>query len=167
VEPDIITTAKSIAGGLPLSGITGKAEIMDAPHVGGLGGTFGGNPLACRAALAVMETFEEENLLGRAEEIGKRVMERFLEMQGDHPLIGDVRGIGAMVAMELVRDRATKEPAKEETGRLVKKCYEKGLVTISAGTYSNIMRILMPLVITDAELDRGLAILEESLDEIS
>jgi 4-aminobutyrate aminotransferase/(S)-3-amino-2-methylpropionate transaminase len=166
VEPDIITTAKSIAGGLPLAGITGKAEIMEAPHVGGLGGTYGGNPLACRAALAVIETFERENLLARAEAIGKTVIDRFKKMQGDHEIIGDVRGLGAMVAMELVKDRATREPAKEETGQLVKKCYEKGLITISAGTHGNVMRILMPLVITEAQLEKGLAILEESLGEI-
>jgi 4-aminobutyrate aminotransferase/(S)-3-amino-2-methylpropionate transaminase len=139
---------------------------MDAPHVGGLGGTYGGNPLACRAALAVIDTFEKENLLGRAESIGKTVMNRFRKMGEEHEIIGDVRGVGAMVAMELVRDRATKEPAKEETGQLVKKCYEKGLITISAGTYGNIMRVLMPLSISEAQLDRGLTILEESLGEI-
>ncbi len=166
VEPDIVTTAKSLAGGLPLAGVTGKAEIMDAPHVGGLGGTYGGNPLACRAALAVIETFEKENLLDRAETIGQKVMDRFKKMEEEHEIIGDVRGIGAMVAMELVKDRATKEPAKDETGQLVKKCYERGLITISAGTYGNVMRILMPLVITDAQLEKGLAILEESLGEI-
>ncbi|MEE9401955.1 MAG: 4-aminobutyrate--2-oxoglutarate transaminase [Desulfobacteria bacterium] len=166
VEPDMITTAKSLAGGLPLAGVTGKAEIMDAPHVGGLGATYGGNPLGCRAALAVIETFEGEDLLGRAEAIGKTVMDRFKKMQEEYEIIGDVRGVGAMVAMELVKDRATKEPAKDETGQLVKKCYEKGLITISAGTYGNIMRILMPLVITDSELDKGLAILDESLGEI-
>ncbi len=166
VEPDMITTAKSLAGGLPLAGVTGKAEIMDAPHVGGLGTTYGGNPLGCRAALAVIETFEGEDLLGRAEAIGKTVMDRFKKMQEEYEIIGDVRGVGAMVAMELVKDRATKEPAKDETGQLVKKCYEKGLITISAGTYGNIMRILMPLVITDSELDKGLAILDESLGEI-
>ena len=166
VDPDIITTAKSLGGGLPIAGVTGKAETMDAPHVGGLGGTYGGNPVACRAALAVIETFEDENLLARAKAIGKTVMDRFKEMQEDHKIIGEVRGVGAMVAMELVKDRATKEPAKEETGQLVKRCYEKGLITISAGTYGNIMRILMPLVMSDAELDRGLAILEESLGEV-
>ncbi|MBW2122119.1 MAG: aminotransferase class III-fold pyridoxal phosphate-dependent enzyme, partial [Deltaproteobacteria bacterium] len=166
VEPDIITTAKSLGGGLPIAGVTGRAEIMEAPHVGGLGGTFGGNPLACRAGLAVIETFEAEDLLGRAETVGRKVMDRFKEMEETYELIGDVRGVGAMVAMELVRDRVTREPAKEETGQLVKKCYEKGLITISAGTHGNIMRALMPLVISDDELDRGLAILEESLGEI-
>ena len=122
--------------------------------------------MACRAALAVLETFEKEKLLDRAKVIGERVMERFKKMEREHEIIGDVRGVGAMVAMELVKDRATKEPAKDETSALVKKCYDKGLVTISAGTYGNIMRILMPLVITDEQLDRGLNILEESLGEI-
>jgi 4-aminobutyrate aminotransferase/(S)-3-amino-2-methylpropionate transaminase len=166
VEPDIMTTAKSLAGGLPLAGVTGRAEVMEAPHVGGLGGTYGGNPVACRAALAVLETFEKEKLLERAGVIGTRVMERFKEMQKEYEIIGDVRGVGAMVAMELVKDRATREPAKDETSALVKRCYEKGLVTISAGTYGNIMRILMPLVITDEQLEKGLNILEESLGEI-
>ncbi len=166
VEPEVIITAKSLAGGLPLAGITGKAEFMDAPHVGGLGGTYGGNPVACRAALAVIETFERESLLSRAEEIGRTVMDHFKRIQEEYEIIGDVRGIGAMVAMELVRDRATKEPAKDETGQLVKKCYEKGLITISAGTHGNVMRILMPLVITDRQLEKGLSILEESLAEI-
>jgi len=166
VEPDIMTTAKSLAGGLPLAGVTGRSEVMEAPHVGGLGGTYGGNPLACRAALAVLETFEKEKLLERAGAIGTRVTDRFTAMQKEHEIIGDVRGVGAMVAMELVKDRATKEPAKDETSALVKKCYEKGLVTISAGTHGNIMRILMPLVITDEQLERGLDILEESLGEI-
>jgi len=166
VEPDILITAKSMGGGLPIAGVTGKAEIMDAPHVGGLGGTYGGNPLACSAALAVIDTFEKENLLGQAEAIGRKVLERFRKMQKDYEIIGDVRGVGAMVAMELVKDRATRAPAKDETGQLVKKCYEKGLITISAGTYGNIMRVLMPLVITGAQLDTGLTILEESLREM-
>jgi 4-aminobutyrate aminotransferase/(S)-3-amino-2-methylpropionate transaminase len=122
--------------------------------------------VGCRAALAVIDTMEREDLLGRAEVIGKTAMERFRKMQEDHEIIGDVRGLGAMVAMELVRDPATKEPAKEETDQLVRKCYEKGLITISAGTHGNVMRILMPLVISDAELDRGLSILEESLGGI-
>jgi len=166
VEPDIITTAKSLAAGLPLSGITGRAEIMDAPHIGGLGGTFGGNPLACRAGLAVFDIFEKKDLLSRAQKIGKKVLQKFKEMQEKCSLIGDVRGLGAMVAMELVKDRKTKEPAKEETNLLVKKCYEKGLILISAGTYDNIIRTLMPLVISDDELEEGLSILEEGVREV-
>ncbi len=166
VEPDIITTAKSLAAGLPLSGITGRAEVMDAPHVGGLGGTYGGNPLSCRAGLAVFDIIEKKDLLSRAQKIGKKVLEKFKEMQEKYPLIGDVRGLGAMVALELVKDRKTKEPADEEAKLLVKKCYEKGLIILKAGTYNNIIRILMPLVISDDELEEGLSILEEGIKEV-
>lgn len=166
VEPDIITTAKSLAAGLPLSGITGRAEIMDAPHVGGLGGTYGGNPLSCRAGLAVFDIIEKKDLLSRAQKIGKKVLEKFKEMQEKYPFIGDVRGLGAMVALELVKDRKTKEPADEKTKLLVKKCYEKGLIILKAGTYNNIIRILMPLVISDDELEEGLSILEEGIREV-
>lgn len=167
VEPDIIITAKSMAGGLPLSGITGRAEIMDAPPEGGLGGTFAGNPLACRAALAVIEIFEKGNLLERSNQIGKIVLEKFKELQNKFDIIGDVRGLGAMVAMELVEDRKTKKPAPEKTKLLIKKCYEKGLIIISAGTYNNVIRTLMPLVITDDQLEKGLSILEKSLSDLS
>lgn len=166
VEPDIITTAKSLAAGLPLSGITGRAEIMDAPHVGGLGGTYGGNPLSCRAGLAVFDIIEKKDLLSRAQKIGKKVLEKFKEMQEKYSLIGDVRGLGAMVALELVKDRKTKEPAEEKTKLLVKKCYEKGLIILKAGTYNNIIRTLMPLVISDDELEEGLSILEEGIKEV-
>ncbi|RLE15437.1 4-aminobutyrate--2-oxoglutarate transaminase [Candidatus Aerophobetes bacterium] len=166
VEPDIIITGKSLAAGLPLSGITGRAEIMDAPHIGGLGGTFGGNPLACRAALAVFSIFEKKNLLFRAQRIGKRVLEKFKEMQEKYYIIGDVRSLGAMVALEFVRNRKTKEPAKEETNLLVRKCYEKGLILMLGGTYGNTIRTLMPLVISDDELEEGLSILEEGIREV-
>lgn len=166
VEPDIIVMAKSMAGGLPLSAITGRAELMDHPQVGGLGGTFGGNPVACRAALAVLDQFEKKDLLSRAEQIGKRVLERFKEFQEHYPIVGDVRGLGAMVGMELVRDRNTKEPATALTKQLVNLCREKGLLMISAGTHSNIIRPLMPLVITDEELEKGLSIIAESLSEL-
>jgi 4-aminobutyrate aminotransferase/(S)-3-amino-2-methylpropionate transaminase len=166
VEPDIIVMAKSMAGGLPLSAITGRAELMDHPQVGGLGGTFGGNPVACRAALAVLDQFEKKDLLSRAEQIGKRVLERFKGFQEHYPIVGDVRGLGAMVGMELVRDRNTKEPATALTKQLVNLCREKGLLMISAGTHSNIIRPLMPLVITDEELEKGLSIIAESLSEL-
>jgi 4-aminobutyrate aminotransferase/(S)-3-amino-2-methylpropionate transaminase len=167
VEPDIVVMAKSIAGGFPLSAVTGKAELMDHPQLGGLGGTFGGNPVACRAALAVLDVFEKKNLLSRAEKIGQKVMERFKEFQKHYSFIGDVRGLGAMVGMELVVDRETKEPATSITKELVNRCREKGLLMISAGTHSNIVRPLMPLVITDDQLERGLSIIEESLAELS
>ena len=163
VAPDILLTAKSIAGGFPLSAITGKAELMDHPQVGGLGGTFAGNPVACRAALAVLDQFEKTDLLKKAEKIGKKVMEKFKELQDQHEMVGNVRGLGAMVGMELVEDRKTKEPATAFTKRLIELCREKGLLMVSAGTHSNIIRPLMPLVITDDQLEKGLSIIEENL----
>lgn len=166
VEPDIVVMAKSMAGGFPLSAITGKAELMDHPQIGGLGGTFAGNPVACRAGLAVIEQFEKKNLLARGEKIGKKVMEKFKELQEHYEIIGDVRGLGAMVGMELVVDRKTKEPATPFTKQLVNRCREKGLLMISAGTHSNIIRPLMPLVITDEQLDLGLSIIGKTLDEL-
>jgi 4-aminobutyrate aminotransferase/(S)-3-amino-2-methylpropionate transaminase len=166
VEPDLITMAKSMAGGFPLSAVTGKAELMDHPQVGGLGGTFAGNPVSCRAGLAVLDQFEKKNLLARGKKIGDRVIKKFRELYEQHPIIGDVRGLGAMVGMELVVDRKTKEPATAFTKQLVTRCREKGLLMISAGTHSNIIRPLMPLVITDEQLEKGLSIIEESLFEI-
>ena len=166
VEPDIMVMAKSMAGGLPLSGITGRAELMDHPQVGGLGGTFGGNPVACRAALAVLDQFEKEDLLSRAKKIGEKVLERFTEFQEHYAIVGDVRGLGAMVGMEFVVDTKTKEPGTDLAKRLTGLCREKGLLMISAGTYSNIIRPLMPLVITDEQLEKGLSIIEEGLSEL-
>ncbi|MGA2463534.1 MAG: 4-aminobutyrate--2-oxoglutarate transaminase [Thermodesulfobacteriota bacterium] len=166
VDPDILVMAKSMAGGLPLSAITGRAELMDHPQVGGLGGTFGGNPVACRAALAVLDQFEKKDLLSRAGQLGKRVLQRFKEFYERYSVVGDVRGLGAMVGMELVTDRNTKEPATAFTKQLVNRCREKGLLMISAGTHSNIIRPLMPLVITDEQLEKGLSIIEESLSEL-
>lgn len=167
VAPEITVMAKSMADGFPLSAVTGKAELMDHPQVGGLGGTYAGNPVACRAALAVLDRFEKTDLLTRAEKIGQRVMGKFKELQQQYEIIGDVRGLGAMVGMELVVDRKTKEPATAFTKQLVNHCRGKGLLMISAGTYSNIIRPLMPLVITDEQLDGGLKIIEEALDELS
>ena len=167
VEPDITVMAKSLAGGFPLSAITGRAELMDHPQVGGLGGTFSGNPVACRAALAVLDQFEKTDLLKKAERIGKKVMEKFRELKEQHEVVGDVRGLGAMVGMELVVDRKTKEPAAAFTKQLVSRCREKGLIMISAGTHSNIIRPLMPLVITDEQLEKGLSVIEESLSELN
>jgi len=166
IEPDIITTAKSLAGGMPLSAITGRAEIMNQSHVGGLGGTYSGNPLACRAALAVLEILIEDGLLKRGEELGKKLNKRFLAMQEKYEIIGEVRGRGPMLALELVRDRETKEPAGDEAKQLTRLCYEKGLVLLSCGNHGNVIRVLMPLVITDEELERGLSILEESLRQL-
>lgn len=167
VEPDIMTTAKALAAGYPLSAITGRADVMDAPHSGGLGGTYGGNPTACRAALAVFDIIEEENLLGRAVVVGDRVRSAFTRLAEDLEVIGDVRGLGAMVCMELVTDRAAKTPAPDLTKALVARAAEKGVIMISAGTHGNVIRPLMPLTIELDLLERGLAIVSESLTEVT
>jgi 4-aminobutyrate aminotransferase / (S)-3-amino-2-methylpropionate transaminase / 5-aminovalerate transaminase len=167
VVPDIITLAKSLAGGMPLSAVIGRADMMDKPHVGGLGGTFAGNPVSCSAALAVLEIMLEDGLLKQAERLGQRLRTRFDALADTYEMIGEVRGKGPMLALELVRDRQTKEPATDETKKLVKLCYDKGLVVLSCGNFGNVIRTLMPLVITDEQLDRGLAILEEGLHELS
>jgi 4-aminobutyrate aminotransferase/(S)-3-amino-2-methylpropionate transaminase len=165
VVPDLVTTAKSLGGGLPIGGVSGKAEIMDSVHVGGLGTTYGGNPLACAAALAVLETFEEEDLLARANVIGERVVGALREIQENHPdFVGDVRGRGAMVAMELVKDPESRAPDKERTAKIVEAALQEGLLLLTAGQYSNVIRTLMPLVITDEDLEEGLSILARAVD---
>jgi len=166
VEPDLITTAKSLGGGLPIAAVTGRAEIMDAPQPGGLGSTFAGNPLSCVAALAALETIEKDGLLARSTAIGKRFEERARGWQKKWQLIGDVRGLGGMCAIELVRDRETQVPADTETKELGRYCYEHGLMTITAGTFNNIMRILVPLVVTDEQFDEGLGVIEAGLAQI-
>ncbi|MEG6584822.1 4-aminobutyrate--2-oxoglutarate transaminase [Dendrosporobacter sp. 1207_IL3150] len=163
VEPDLITTAKSIAAGVPLSAVTGKAEYMDAPDAGNIGGTYGGNPLACVAGLETIKYIEENKLCARAEEIGKKTMTRLKALQEICPVIGDVRGIGAMIGIELVKNRITKEPAKELTAKVAKYCLEQGVILISAGIFSNVIRLLIPLVVTDEQLDHGLTVLEQSI----
>ena len=158
VVPDLIVTAKGIAGGLPLSAVTGRAEIMDAPHVGGLGGTYGGNPIACAAALAVIETIEQDGLVDRAREIGKTMVER---LQGfDDPRIGDVRGRGAMVAVELVK-AGTTEPDADLTRTVAAAAHQQGLVVLTCGTYGNVLRFLPPLSMPDHLLAEGLDVLEQ------
>ncbi|SMH48710.1 MULTISPECIES: 4-aminobutyrate--2-oxoglutarate transaminase [Azospirillum] len=168
VEPDLITMAKSLAGGFPLSALTGKAALMDAPIPGGLGGTYAGSPLATTAALAVLDAIEEEKLCERAVVIGERIADRFRVMgqRNSLPVVGDVRNLGAMVAMELVTDRQTKEPAADLTKALVAKAAEKGLVLLSCGTYANVIRVLVPLTASDAVIDEGLDIIERSLEEL-
>ena len=167
VVPDLLVTSKSIAGGLPLAGVTGRAEVMDAPGVGGLGGTYSGNPVALAAAHAVLDAFADGTLLARANRIGEAVRTRAEAWKARFPLIGDVRGQGAMWALELVKDRATKAPAKEETNAVTEKAYERGLLTITAGTYGNVLRTLMPLVISDDELSEGLGVLEAALAAVN
>jgi 4-aminobutyrate aminotransferase/(S)-3-amino-2-methylpropionate transaminase len=166
VEPDLITVAKSLAAGLPLSAVVGRQEIMDAVHPGGLGGTYSGNPLACRAALAVLEIFEEEDLLKKAQALGKKLKERFEKWQDQFSIIGEIRGLGAMLGLELIRG-ADKAPAADEAKQLVSECLDNGLVILICGSYGNIIRILAPLVIEDTQLEKGLAILEEGLAKIS
>ena len=167
IEPDLITQAKSLAGGMPLSAVTGRKEIMDMPHIGGLGGTYSGNPISCRAALAVLELLFEDKLLERSQALGETLRERFNAMQKSHEIIGEVRGIGPMLALELVKNRESKVPATEQAKKLTQLCYEKGLIVLSCGNFGNVIRTLMPFVITDEQLDKGLAILEESLEEVS
>jgi len=163
VVPDILIAAKSIAGGLPLASITGRADVMDAAGVGGLGSTFGGNPVSVAAAHAVLDELGTGQLFARAGGIGRAVQARVARWLERFPILGDVRGLGAMWGLELVRDPATREPAKDETTALAKACYERGLVTITAGTYGNVVRTLMPLVITDDELAEGLDVMEAAL----
>jgi 4-aminobutyrate aminotransferase/(S)-3-amino-2-methylpropionate transaminase len=167
IAPDIITLAKSLGGGLPLSAVIGRKEMMDKPHVGGLGGTYAGNPIACRAALAVLDVLFEDKLLQKAEELGNKLWKRFQAMKEKYEIIGDIRGKGPMIALELVKDRHTKAPATDETKKLLASCYEKGLVLLSCGHKSNVIRTLMPLVITDEQLDKGLSIFEEALSQLN
>jgi 4-aminobutyrate aminotransferase/(S)-3-amino-2-methylpropionate transaminase len=167
LEPDLVTMAKSLTGGLPMGAVTGRAEIMDAPGLGQLGGTFAGNPLACEAALAVLDIIEKEDLCARANALGERFRKRASEWQARWELIGDIRGLGAMQALELVRSRQTREPADEETKQVSQYCYEHGLVTITAGSYGNVIRLLMPLVITDAQMDEAMDVLEAALGHVA
>ena len=166
IEPDILVTAKSLGGGLPLAGVTGRAEIMDAPGPGGLGGTFAGSPLSCAAALAVLDLFECENLLERANELGAHFQRRAHEWQRRWPIIGDVRGLGGMQAIELVQSQQTKAPAADKTKKIAQYCYEHGLITITAGSYGNVIRVLVPLVITSEQMDEALDVLEAALASV-
>ncbi len=163
LEPDLITLAKSMGGGLPISAVTGRAELMDSAQPGGLGGTYVGNPVACAAALAAIAFMERTGLAERAAAIGRRVEARFAQLAERVPAVGDARGLGAMRALELVKDRGTKEPDKEKTAAVVQKAAQNGLLLVTAGTHGNILRTLMPLVITDEQLDEGLDVLEYAL----
>jgi len=167
VEADIVTSAKSLAGGLPLGAVTGTAAIMDSVHPGGLGSTYGGNPLACRAALAVLEVIEEEKILQRSEELGRRVRAELLGLFTRYQIIGEVRGLGAMLAIELVKDRASRKPAADEAKKLTAFCREHGLIILDCGTLGNNIRTLMPLTITPDQLAKGLGILEDGLKHMA
>jgi len=164
IEPDVMTLAKSIAGGLPLSAVLGKAEILDAAHEGAVGGTFVGNPVALAAAVAVLDVIDDEGLCERAEVVGETIRRRMHGWQERMAPIGDVRGLGAMVALELVRDRDSKQPAPELAEAVMEAALLRGLLLMRAGVYGNCIRVLCPLVITDAELDEALAVWEEALE---
>ena len=166
VQADIVTMAKSLGGGMPLSAVCGRAEVMDSVHPGGLGGTYGGNPVACAAALAVLEVIRQENILSRAEELGAKLRTALHKMQKQFPVIGQVRGLGPMLAMELVSDPVTKTPAPELAKKLTAYCHGHGLLVLDCGTLGNNIRTLMPLVITDEQLGQGLDILSEGLGRL-
>ncbi|MDI1446579.1 4-aminobutyrate--2-oxoglutarate transaminase [Polyangium sp. 6x1] len=168
IEPDLVTLAKGLGAGLPISAVVGRAEIMDAPVEGAIGGTFGGNPVAIAAALAVLDRFEADGgaLLKRIHEVGERIGARLLAWKERFPVVGDVRGIGPMRAIELVRDRQTREPDKASSQALAKYCYQHGVVVLGAGTYGNVIRLAPPLTLEDDELDEGLAVLEAGLSEL-
>ena len=163
VQPDILATAKSIAAGVPLSAIVAREEIMEAPAAGTIGGTFCGNPLACAAALKTIEIMERDHLAERSIEIGKKVTARYEAMKKKYPMIGDVRGLGAMIGIEFVKARESKEPAPEFTSSVIRECAKRGLIVEGAGIYGNVIRFLAPLVITDEQLEAGLDIFEESV----
>ena len=165
INPDLITVAKSLAGGLPLSAVIGAAEMMDAPSPGGLGGTYAGNPLACAAALAVLDVFEAEAIVERAAALGALIRQRLLTLQSAVPAIGDVRGLGCMLAIEMVTDRQTREPDPAFADRIVDRARMRGLLLLKAGPRKNVVRLLPPLTATDDEIDRGLGILESAVHE--
>jgi len=164
VIPDLITVSKSLGAGVPISGVIGRKEIMDKSAPGELGGTYSGSPLGCKSALAVLEVFEKENLNQRAEEIGSKVMDKFSALYEKFDFVGDIRGLGAMCAMEMVYDRETKKPNKEVSSKIIQEANKRGLLLLSAGLNGNVLRLLMPLVITDDQLEEGLNILEEAME---
>jgi len=167
VEPDLMIIAKSMGAGMPISGVVGRAEVMDAPPPGTLGGTYSGNPVACAAALAVLDIYEREDLAERSRQIGRIAMARFAEFQKQYPIIGDVRGQGGMLAMEIVKDRETKEPDAQAVSDILAAAHQRGLLLINAGMYGNVIRILVPLNVTDEQLNRGLDILEDTLASVA
>jgi 4-aminobutyrate aminotransferase/(S)-3-amino-2-methylpropionate transaminase len=166
VAPDLITMAKSMAGGFPISAVVGRAEIMDAPAPGGLGGTYAGSPLACAAALAVLEVFEEENLLQRSRDIGQRITSHLQALAKDHPCIAEVRGLGAMVAMELCKNGDPHQPDADLTKALAVEAMNRGLVILTCGTYGNVVRILVPLTASDTVIDEGLNMMANALNHL-
>mgnify|MGYP001348979965 CR=1 FL=1 len=163
LEPDLIVLAKSLGGGLPLAAVVGRSDLMDATQPGGLGGTYGGNPVACAAALAVIDVLEKEKLPERGARLGERALSRMRGWKERNPCVGDVRGLGAMVAMELVTDPSTREPAASLTNEILHRCHANGLAILKAGLHDNVIRLLFPLTIREEQLDRGLDIIEDAL----
>ncbi|MCL4836026.1 MAG: aminotransferase class III-fold pyridoxal phosphate-dependent enzyme, partial [Caldilineaceae bacterium] len=167
IAPDLITTAKSLAAGMPLAAVVGKAEIVDAPHPGGLGGTYSGNPLACVAAVEAIKSINTPEFLARSAQIGKHIRSHLERLQAQYPeRIGDVRGLGAMLAMEIVTDAASKTPDMATTGAITQATLKRGLITIRAGLYSNCVRFLPPLIVSDEQIDEAMGVLGEVLAEI-
>jgi 4-aminobutyrate aminotransferase/(S)-3-amino-2-methylpropionate transaminase len=166
IEPDLLVSSKSLGGGLPIAAVTGRAEIMDAPGLGGLGGTYNGNPVACATALAALELVEKEKLCGRAQQLGEHFVAQARQWQKRWHQIGAIHGLGAMRALELVRDADSREPAAEETKAIVRYCYERGVLIISAGTYGNVIRLLMPLVIMDQQFEEALGVLGDGMAKV-
>ncbi len=166
IEPDLLVSSKSLGGGLPIAAVTGRAEIMDAPGLGGLGGTYNGNPVACATALVVLDLVEKKQLCARANELGEKFMARAKEWQRMWPQIGAIHGLGGMRALEFVLDPESKTPATQQTKSIVRYCYERGVLVISAGTYGNVIRLLMPLVITDDQFQEALAVLQEAIASV-
>ena len=166
IEPDLMTLAKSMAGGLPVSAVVGRSDLLDGVQVGGLGGTFCGNPVACAAALAAIEVYERDHIADHAAHLGELVMKRLNAWKKEFPHIGDVRGLGAMCAMEFVKDRISREAAKEHLSTISKACYERGVILIASGTNGNVMRFLFPLVITTDQITEGLDVIESVMREI-
>jgi 4-aminobutyrate aminotransferase/(S)-3-amino-2-methylpropionate transaminase len=164
VEPDLITVAKSMAAGMPLAAVVGRQKIMDAVHPWGLGGTYGGNPLACEAALAVLDVFEEEDMLGKSRVLGEKMKTRFTQWQKQFEPVGEIRGLGAMLGFTLVTQGA---PAADKAQSMIKLCQERGLILLACGSYGNVIRVLAPFVITDAQLEKGFGVMEEALTAIS
>lgn len=166
IAPDLITTAKGLGGGMPVAAVTGRAEIMDAPLEGGIGGTYNGNPVACAAALAVFDLLEDGKIIAHAKKVGEALRNKLAGFAERYPTVGDVRGVGPMLALELVKDKASKEPHPDGTKQLIKHCFERGVIMLSAGTYGNVIRFLPPLVIETAQLEEALAVVESGLKEL-
>lgn len=167
VAPDLMIIAKSMGAGMPISGVVGRADLMDAPPPGTLGGTYSGNPVACAAALAVLDLFAQQDYAARSREIGNVIMERFLKLQEQYAIVGEVRGLGGMMAMELVKDRTTKEPDSRAASDILTAAHHRGLVLIKAGMYDNVLRVLVPLNVTDEQLNEGLTIFEEAFAAVA